>query len=637
MCGIAGVFDPGRGGAAYGELVRKMCAVLRHRGPDDEGVYEEPGLAIGMRRLSIIDLETGHQPIADESGKLQLAANGEVYNFEELRHGLEGRGHRFSTRTDVEVIVHLYEEKGEACVQDLRGMFAFALWDGRKRRLLLARDRAGQKPLYYATHGGAFMFASEPKSILQAPGFERRMDLEALDDYLTYQYVPSPRCMFSGIRKLEPAHYMTVDARGVRSERYWRLHPGKKTALGEDEICERLRELLEEATKLRLVSDVPLGAFLSGGMDSSAVVGMMARHTHRPVKTFSIGFEDKAYDELGYARAVARHFGTEHHEFTVRPDVIRVLPRLVWHYNEPFADSSMVPTYYVSKMTREHVTVALNGDGGDESFGGYPRYRALLLARSYARLPSWLRTGVVARLEPYVPDRAEPKSLLRRGKRFLRAMALGGDRCYLHWISSFGPQEKSRLYGPALAEELAGRDAGRMLERLVEESGCDDPLDRILYADTNSYLPEDLLVKVDIASMANSLESRSPFLDHKLMEFAASIPSHLKVRGGTSKYILKRALGGFLPDSILSRPKMGFGVPIARWFRSELKGYLSDILLDGQARKREYFRQGEVEAMIARHAEGRTDESQRLWVLLNLELWHRMFIDRMPDTTPPAE
>ncbi|MCK4437275.1 asparagine synthase (glutamine-hydrolyzing) [bacterium] len=647
MCGIYGILNFNKEPVDR-QLLQRMGDVLKHRGPDDEGIYTSNAkckmqnakfqasnlnVGLGHRRLAVIDLETGHQPMHNEDKTVWIVFNGEIYNFRDLREALEKQGHKFYTKSDTEVIIHLYEEYGTGCLKFLRGMFAFAIWDERRERLFLARDRAGQKPLCYAIQNGQFIFASEIKAILQLPGIKRKVNLQAMHHYLTYQYVPSPLTMFKGISKLPPAHFLIWEKGNIKIRRYWELNFKNKVKMAESEYEERILHLLEESVKLRLVSDVPLGAFLSGGIDSTAAVGIMAKLSDRPVKTFSIGFEERAYDELRFARIAAKRFGTDHHEFIVRPDALEILPKLIWHYNEPFADSSAIPTYYVAKETREHVTVALNGDGGDECFGGYPRYQAVKLALLFDKTPNWLRRRLVKAIADKLPESSEQKRLLRRAKRFLCAMSLPAERRYVRWICCFDNERKNQLYSSEMKKAVDGIDSFQILEDLYRKANNPDFLDKTFYVDIMTYLPDDLLVKMDIATMANSLEARSPFLDHKLMEFCAGIPSNLKLKGLTSKYILKKALRKALPPQIVHRGKMGFGVPIGHWFRSELKSYLYQILLDRKSLDRRYFNQNYIKQLLDEHCQRGYDHGYRLWALLNLELWHRMFIDQVPDGT----
>jgi len=639
MCGICGLYNFGSGEPVAEELLRGMMAALRHRGPDAEGTYLSPtcpALGLGHTRLSIIDLTGGCQPMANEDGAVWVVQNGEIYNYRELRRDLEARGHRFQSESDTEVILHLYEEHGTACLGHLRGMFAFALWDERRRRLFLARDRLGVKPLVYWTDGERFAFASEARALLRLPGVPRELEPEALHHYLTLAYVPSPLTMFRGIRKLPPAHFLLVGERVGEPTRYWEPGFDREEPRPEAEYAEALRETLREATRLRLRSDVPLGAFLSGGIDSSITVALMSTLTEEPVKTFSIGFAERAYDELAYARLIAGRYHTDHHEFTVRPDALAVLPRLVWFYGEPFADSSALPTYYVSQVTRQFVTVALTGDAGDECFAGYPRYQAVRLASYFDGLPGWLRRVLTIPLWQQLPAGLEQKSPLRRLKRLLGALALPPETRYLTWIAYFTEEQKRSLYQADLTRATAHLSTAHLFEERFAEVAGRDPLTAATYVDLMTYLPDDLLVKVDVASMAHALECRSPFLDHKVVELAARMPIGLKLRGRQSKYLLKKTFADLLPEEILHRAKMGFGMPIARWFRGELRGFLTDVLLGPPARARGYFQMPVVQQLITEHANGVFDHGYRLWALLWFELWCRMFLDAPPPLLPPA-
>jgi len=640
MCGICGLYNFGSGEPVGEGVLRRMMGVLRHRGPDDEGTYLSPTcpqLGLGHTRLSIIDLASGHQPLSNEDGSVWVVLNGEVYNFKELRADLVARGHRFSTQTDTEVIVHLYEEQGTGCLGHLRGMFAFALWDERRRRLFLARDRLGQKPLVYWSDGRRFCFASEAKALLRVPGVPRELEPEALHHYLTLAYVPSPLTMFRGIKKLPPAHFLLVGERVAEPSRYWKPGFEREEERPEEEYAEELRETLREATRLRLRSDVPLGAFLSGGIDSSVTVALMSTLAEEPVKTFAIGSEEKAYDEVAYARLIAERYQTDHHELTVRPDCLGVLSRLIWFYGEPFADSSAIPTYYVSGLTRRFVTVALTGDAGDECFAGYPRYQAVKLAGYFDRLPGPLRWLIASPLWQRLPSGVEQKSRLRRLKKLFGALALPPERRYLTWIASFTEEQKGALYQAGLASETAGLDTASLLAARFADVPERDPLTATTYVDLMTYLPDDLLVKVDIASMAHSLECRSPFLDHHVVELAARMPMSMKLRGFRSKFLLKRAFEDLLPDEILRRGKMGFAVPLSRWFRNELSDFVRDVLLGKQALERGYFQADVVTRLIEEHEENVFDHAYRLWALLWFELWCRMFLDGPPPTTPPGE
>ncbi len=629
MCGIGGklCFDPSR--PVEREILERMNAIQVHRGPDDAGIYCQGPVGLAHRRLSIIDLSpAGHQPMTNEDGTVWIVFNGEIYNFQDLRPNLIQRSHRFRSRSDTEVILHLYEEHGPGCLQFLRGMFAFAIWDGPKRQLFLARDRLGKKPLCYQSDAHAFRFASEVKAILQDPAVDIQPDPAGISQYLTYGYVPTPKSAFQGVRKLPPAHYLICRDGQVEVTRYWRLRRDRKIRRPEAELCQEILARLEEAVRLRLISDVPLGAFLSGGIDSGAVVAMMSRAASGPVKTFSIGFDEPEYDELRYARLVAERYGTDHHELVVRPDAAAVLPRLAWHYDEPFGDSSAVPTYYVAQMTRQYVTVALNGDAGDENFGGYDRYVANLLAASFDRVPGaeFFKFATRAGLRVW-PSSGRRTSLLYRARRFLDGLTEQPERRYARWFCQFYGDRKTELCTPEFRAAADGGDDLEVLLAAYRESDAPDMIDATLGVDASLYLPDDLLVKVDIASMAHSLEARSPFLDHEFMEFAAAIPSDLKVRGRTKKYILKQALQGLLPEAILHRPKMGFGVPIDHWFRHELKDLAYDTLLGPPALARGYFRRETVQRLLDEHTRGKASWHYLLWTLLMLELWHRTYVD----------
>ena len=628
MCGIGGklYFDSAR--SVDPALLERMNAVLAHRGPDDGGVYHDGPIGLAHRRLSIIDLSpAGHQPMSNPEGTLWITFNGEIYNFLELRGDLERDGVTFRSKTDTEVILALYERHGAECLRYLRGMFAFAIWDRRVRTLFLARDRLGKKPLYYYQDAKQFLFASEPKGILQDPEVPVAADLEAIHHYLTFGYVPGHYSAFRGFRKLPPAHYLLIREGRVHLERYWQLRYHPKLQMTEEELCEELLARLREAVRLRMISDVPLGAFLSGGIDSSTVVALMSECSSGPIKTFSIGFEEEAYNELPYARLVAERYGTDHHEFIVNPEAVEVLPELVWHYNEPYADSSAIPTYYLSKMTREHVTVALNGDAGDENFAGYERYLANRIAMQYDRLPRLLRRplewGIGA-----LPEVGPFRGLYRRGKRFFAAASEEPRRRYARWVGFFTNAWKATLYTPAFREAMARSDSIDLLLQAYRAAEADDFMDATLSVDVASYLPDDLLVKVDIASMAHSLEARSPMVDHLFMEFAASIPSALKLKGRTKKYIFRQAVRSLLPSAVIDRRKMGFGVPIDRWFRRELKEMAYDTLLSSRCLDRGLFRQEVVRQLLDEHVGGRAEWHPHLWSLLFLELWFQRFIDR---------
>lgn len=629
MCGIAGKYnvDPDR--PVNEDVVRQMTAALRHRGPDDEGVWSKGRIGLGNRRLAVIDLsERGHQPMSNEDGSAWIAYNGEIYGFADLRAELQRREHVFRSRSDTEVILHAYEELGSGCLDRLRGMFAFAIWDGRDESLLVARDRVGKKPLFYYWNGETLAFASEVRALLQDPDVPVEPDPLAIHHYLTYGYVPTPLSAFKGIRKLPAGHFLQVRHGRLEIQRYWRLSYRDKRQASESALTEQLLHVLDEAVRIRLVSDVPLGALLSGGLDSSIVVALMRRHVSGPLKTFSIGFAEEQYSELEHARTVARHFDTEHHEFVVSPKAAELLPPIVWHYGEPFADSSALPSLVVCRIARQHVTVALNGDGGDESFLGYDRYAGVRLAALYDRLPGFLRGGVDAL--PGMLPLGQPKSTLNRLHRFLAALGEEPRRRYARWMIFFNSEQKQRLYSRELARATAADsvDSLEILFRAYDQSDATDFVEQTAHADVQLYLADDLLVKMDIASMANSLEMRSPLLDHKVMEFAAALPRHMKLRGlSDKKYLLKAAFRPRLPGSILRRRKMGFGVPLDVWFRGELKELAYDVLLDSTASGRGYFRQDVVRRYLDEHVAGVAHHQNRIWNLLMLELWQRTYVD----------
>ena len=630
MCGICGIVSTDPSALIEPTVIRRMCDTLAHRGPDDQGVYLGRGVALGHRRLSIIDLRPeGRQPMANEDGTVQIVFNGEIYNFAEHYKWLIARGHRFRSRTDTEVIVHLYEELGVRCLEGLRGMFAFAIWDQRKRCLFLARDRLGKKPLFYHFDGTRILFASEAKAILTYPGFVREPDPAAIDNYIALGYVPGPRSAFKGISKLPPAHYLLLADGKVEVRRYWHLAFTPKLELSEQEASAQIQDRLTEAVRLRMIGDVPIGAFLSGGIDSSSIVALMARLGTGPVKTFSIGFEESAYDETAYARAVAQQFGTEHHEFIVRPEGQEILDRMVWHYDEPFADPAALPTFYLCQLTREYVTVALSGEGGDENFAGYPRYAYSSLVHCLNGKPRLLRRMVrnAARLGGrLLPDSGRVASKLRK----LDAM-LGSDasRWAAHSIMRLNAASRRLLYTDAFADGLGAGSPEELIVGIFDDTDGEG-LDAALNLDLNLYLPYYLLVKIDIASMAVGLEARAPMVDHEFVEFVARLPTRFKRSGLATKAIFRKAMKDILPKSILSRPKRGFSVPLDHWFRGELKDLVRDTLLSQRANQRGYFSREAVEAMIDAHSSGRADHQNELWALLMLELWHRVFIDGSP-------
>jgi asparagine synthase (glutamine-hydrolysing) len=625
MCGICGKVNV-EAEAVDASLVARMCRTLVHRGPDAEGIYTAPYVGLGQRRLSIIDLSReAVAPLSNEDESIWVTYNGEIYNFRELRADLVARGHAFRTAGDTEVIVHLYEEHGVACLAHLHGMFAFALWDARRKRLFAARDRLGKKPFYYARTPRGFVFASEIAALLADPDVSAAPDYVAIDEYLTHQYLPSPMTGFSGICKLPPGHFLVYGSDGTLDvQSYWRPVIAEKLKASEIEIQQELHRRLREAVRRRLVADVPLGAFLSGGIDSSTVVGLMAEVSDRPVKTFSIGFEEDSHNELPHARRVAEWFGTDHHEFIVRPEASEVVPELVRHYGEPFGDSSALPTYHLARMTRQHVTVALSGDGGDENFGGYENHAQIAAWNRADVLPHLIRAvsrGVARALDrlPY----SRTGDLASRG---LQMIAGPLPQRYGLQTTILKPGEKRAVYTREFWELLRNGPATNGRNGWTWDPDT-DPLDWMTCQDLTSYLPDCLMAKVDIASMANSLEVRCPLLDHTLVEFAAAIPSALKRDGSGGKVILRQAVRDLLPPGIADRPKTGFGVPLAAWFRTELAGLLRETLLSDRSRRRGLFVPAFLARMVNEQVSGRRDWSSRLWALLWLELWFREFID----------
>lgn len=634
MCGICGVINYSQGQKIDESLISGMCSKMLHRGPDEGGHYisndNYPSVGLGHRRLKIIDLSaSARQPMSNEDGSVWIAYNGEIYNFQELRRDLEGKGHIFKSRSDTEVIVHLYEEEGIECVKKLRGMFAFAVWDSKNKLLLLARDRLGKKPLLYAYRNGIFSFASEFAALLAGGNIPKDINVEAIPDYITFGYIPAPESIYKNIHKLLPGHILVLKEQEIRTQRYWQLDYGKKIDIGFPEAVRRVKELLEEAVRIRLYSDVPLGVFLSGGIDSSTVVGLMAGLSGgSSTKTFSIGFDDKDFDELQYARIIARRFNTDHHEFIVRPNALEIVPELVERYGEPYADSSCIPTYYVAKITRQHVTVALNGDGGDELFAGYDRYVAMYLSRWYNRVPGVLRRAFIEPAVNLLPHDRYQKNTVTRFKRFLKGSYLPIAARYLRWVSICGTDFQGRLYSEGFKKMLAGTSGPqRILSPFFEGKKGYRLIDLLLCADTHTYLPDDLLVKVDIATMANSLEARSPFLDQRLIEFVVSLKADFKMKWLIKKYLLKNVIKDFIPAENIRRRKMGFGVPVGRWFRNEMKDFLTGTLLSDKSLGRGYFDVGFIREMVKQHLEGKADYSQQLWALLMLELWQERFID----------
>ena len=638
MSGIAGICNF-NGVPVEKNQIQKMTALLTHRGPDDEGIFlsrdispNSPAQAgLGHKRLSIIDLKSGHQPMSNEDGTIWIVHDGGIYNFPDLKIELTEKGHHFKTHSAAEVILHLYEEMDTFCVQRLRGVFAFAIWDTRKQRLFLARDRVGRKPINYFYDGKSFYFASEIKSILEC-GIKRELDLKSLDYYLTYGYTPSPDTMFKDIKKIPAAHILTYDKNGIKVEQFWQIKYIPKRRMSLRQFEDQITELLKECIKIRLRSEVPLGVLISGGIDSSAVVALMSEVSNDPIKTFTIGFQDEDYSEIRYARQIAERFNTDHHEFIVKPETLKILPKLVWFYNEPFGDSSCVPTFYAAKMTGEHVKVALNGDGGDESFAGYERYKGIKLSPFFEKLHgaqlklSGNLFGVLSRLDL----RRKYRDYMRYASNFLTSIYKKPnlfDR-YISWIDFLKDEQKEALYTDWMKESTKALNPREFLLGKFKEVVADNIVERIIGTELASSAVDDLMVKMEVATMANSLESRAPFLDHHLMEFMASVPLEFKLKGLTSKYILKRILSKRVPKNLLRRKKMGFGVPIDKWFRGEMKDFIYDILLEKKSLKRGYFNKDYIKRLLDEHTSGITDNKNAIWALLNFEMWHRIFIEK---------
>jgi len=604
-----------------------MNATLLHRGPDAQGIWQEGPAGLAHCRLSIIDLSGGAQPMTSPDGRYVLAFNGEIYNFLQLRDELIAQGRRFQTRCDTEVILHLYELYGTNCLAKMRGMFAFALWDAEKKSLFMARDRLGKKPLVYALLRDGIACASELKALLEHPEVSREMDREALDLYLTYQYIPSPHTIFRAIRKLPPAHFAVWQEGRLEIQPYWQPNFLEKTKLSLEDATTQLLDKLRECVKLRMISDVPLGAFLSGGIDSSLVVGLMSEVSTQPVKTYSIGFEEQDYSELEYARLVAKRFGCDHHEFVVRPKATEILPKLAWHYGEPFADPSALPSFYVAQETRKHVTVALNGDGGDENFAGYYRYAAMRLLSLWDTLPRGIRHGM-AELARNAKIHDKPSQMIWKLRRLMMLGDQSMEERYLRLVNFYTESQKQELYTVPMAQSLRTYDARNYLFNTLHRVEAEG-MDRFLAADLITYLPECLMTKMDIATMAVSLEARSPMLDHEFVDLVARLPPGWKWKPALqTKWILRHGLKGWLPDPILKRGKQGFSIPLEHWFRQDLKPYLESVVLSPKALGRGYFKPSVIRRMIDEHHAGLRDHSYRLWSLLMLELWHGAYIDR---------
>ena len=615
MCGIVGIVAaPGRPLPSL-DIGRAMNAAIAHRGPDDDGFYRDEQALLGMRRLAIIDLAGGHQPMASMDGSVQVVFNGEIYNYRELRRELEGLGQCFTTQSDTEVVVHGYAQWGESVFEHLDGMFGIAIWNTRTRSLLLARDRFGEKPLFYAANREGICFASELKSLLAVPGFDRSIDDEAVQGYVCFGYVPAPRSIFSSVKKIPPAHFLRYRDGDVSVHRYWQLEFGQRHDLNENDAEEQLAGLLDRAVSSRLVADVPFGAFLSGGLDSSVVVALMAQHMSQPVRTFSIGFKEAAYNELSDARRVAEHLGTQHRELVVEPDAVELLQQLVWFLDEPFADSSAVPTYLVSKLAREDVSMVLTGDGGDEAFAGYDRYL------------KFLKLQQLGAMKPLAAFAARSAAALLPGSLGYRFGRLG-ERLQQpfpdNYLSSVAVSRAD------IAQHLLGRQGGkhyRSIDALLNNLPDGDDLDRIVAIDIGSYLADDILVKLDRMAMANSLEGRAPLIDHHLVEFAVRLPASMRVRNGRGKHLLRQVARRWLPSDVLDKPKQGFAIPLAAWFRGPLRELASDLIASRAFRERGLIAAAAADAYLADHLAGRADHGETLWLVLSLELWARRYLD----------
>ncbi len=630
MCGIVGIVESDLSRPVLPEELGRMVKMLVHRGPDDEGRVTRPGVGLGMRRLAIIDVATGQQPFGNETDEIQLVANGEIYNFHALRRELQAHGHAIRTQSDIEVLVHAYEEWGIDFLTRVRGMFALALWDGRTKTLIAARDRAGEKPLYWTKTSRGLLLASEVKALLVRPEVARELDPEAVDQFLTYEYVIAPRTILKGVHKLPPGHYLTYRDGEVTVRRYWDAADIQPRAWKEDEAAEALREALRRATVGQMMADVPLGAFLSGGLDSSTIVAFMSEASLQPVNSFSIGFDDGTYNELPYAREVAALFETNHRERTVSPNLHEMFDKLVVHLDEPFADVSLFPTYLVSQLAREHVTVALSGDGGDELFGGYDAYQAQQLAERFSWMGDTLLPAAAA-VAAALPPTEKKKGLVNKFKRFtLGATQAPNDLGHYRWMVYLSARAKQRLYSGSLRQALTRSDVYAPVRQTLARYGHDDLLNRQFYADLSLYLADDILVKVDRMSMATSLETRAPFLDADVMELAFSLPGHFKVRDSGArglsaamerKWILKRAMQGILPDRILTRKKEGFSIPMKNWLRRELQPLMRSLLSPERIVRRGLFEPSEVSRLVEDHVEGRENHAHTLFPLMVFERW----------------
>lgn len=620
MCGINGILNFDSSNNVSEGILRKMSAAQIHRGPDDEGYYTNGNVGFGFRRLSIIDLHTGHQPIANEDASVWIVFNGEIYNYKSLRKNMIARGHQFKTQTDTETIVHLYEEYGNKCVDHLRGMFAFAIWDNRHKKLFCARDRFGIKPFFYHLSDDRFVFGSEIKALMAAGGISKDIDLMAMDSYFAYKYITDDRSIYKEVKKLKAAHTLEISLKGqrpqIKIEKYWDIQFTPEYDKSEAYWCEALEHELSESVKMRMISDVPLGAFLSGGIDSSAVVGLMSKYSTEAIKTFSIGFKEKKFNELPLARIVAQKYQTEHYEQIIEPESVSLLPKLVWSYDEPFADSSAIPTYFVSKFAREHVTVVLSGDGGDELFAGYHTYNKLQKLHQYNLMPDAINKLIWGAIHELIPNSFYGKNLTYY---LSKKKAMAGA-----YIALWTQKERRKLYQADLRTQLGTNNAEHYKELLIKSSGAKEYIAKMLELDMRTYMVDDILTKVDRASMLNSLEARVPILDHKVAELSYRIPSSFKLKGKDKKYILKKAIGKYLPDATLNHPKQGFTVPMELWFRDSLKEYINDRFHSKNTVLSEYFDMNYAQQIMADHQKGRRDMNGKIWSLLFMDIWLEM-------------
>ncbi len=619
MCGICGMV-----GLLNKDLLKKICGAMLHRGPDDEGYFIDKNVGLGIRRLSIIDLKTGHQPIHNEDETIQVILNGEIYNYKELTYELKAKGHRFYTNSDAEVLVHLYEDLKEECVHKLRGMFAFAIWDKKEERLFLARDRLGIKPLYYTHQNNRFLFASEIKALLEDRGISRKIDAAALDYYLSFLYIPAPLTIFKEVNKLLPGHSLIFKKGNLDIKRYWKLNFFGGGQRSREFYKEKILSSLKEAVKSHLVSDVPIGVFLSGGVDSGAIVALMRQLGTDSIRTFSIGYEKKylSYNELEYSRLIAKRFDTRHQEFIIKPDIVKILPKMVSCLDEPFADSSALLTYLISKEASQYVKVAPSGIGGDEVFGGYPRYAGAVISSYYEKFPFTLRK-LLKTLSFSIKSSSKGRDTPGRIKRFLKSGLLTPEERYLAWISYFDDQMKNKVYNEDIKQEIQKikNKQGYIHLDYFNEINSRDYLSRIVYTDINTYLPDDLLIMADRMSMANSLELRVPFCDHRLMEVCFDMPYQLKLKGLRLKSLFKEAFSGLLPQKILNKPKQGFMIPLADWLRVDLKDYVLEILFIENIKKSGYFNPDYIQTILKKHFSGRENFTHQIWALLVLEIW----------------